>query len=74
MKSRRAIPVGSGYRSAGYRNHEGYPDPTAGCVLAECENIGMAIFERQSKGKRKTIRRRIHPISEMAKDLEALGV
>lgn len=73
MKSRSVRPVGSGYKSSGCRNHEGYPDPTAGSALAGYQNGNRSSRKVKTRKKDKTIKRRIHPVSEMAIDLAALG-
>ena len=71
MKLRSVRPVGSGYQSLGCRNHEGYPDPTAGSALAGYQNGNRPSGRQKTRNKDKTIKRRIHPVSEMAKDLAA---
>lgn len=74
MKLRSVRPVGSGYQSSGCRNHEGYPDPTAGSALAGYRGNNRPSGRQRIRKKEKTIKRRIHPVSEMAMDLAAIGV
>ena len=73
MKLRSVRPVGSGYQSSGCRNHEGYPDPTAGSALAGYQKNNRSSGRKRTRKKEKTIKRRIHPVSEMAMDLAAIG-
>ena len=73
MKFRSVRPVGSGYQSSGCRNHEGYPDPTAGSALAGYQNGNRSSGRQKTRKKGETIKKRIHPVSEMAMDLAALG-
>ena len=73
MKLKSVRPVGSGYQSFGCRNHEGYPDPTAGSALAGYWKDGRSSGRQKNRKKDKTIKRRIHPVSEMAIDLAAIG-
>ena len=73
MKFRSVRPVGSGYQSSGCRNHEGYPDPTAGSALAGYQNDNRTSGRQKTQKKDKTIKRRIPPVSEMAMGLAALG-
>ena len=73
MKLRSVRPVGSGYQSSGCRNHEGYPDPTAGSALAGYRKNNRASGRKKNRKKDKTIKRRIRPVSEMAMDLAAIG-
>ena len=73
MKLRSVRPIGSGYQSSGCRNHEGYPDPTAGSALAGYQKNNRSSGRQRTRKKEKTIKRRIRPVSEMAMDLAAIG-
>lgn len=73
MKLRSVRLIGSGYQSSGCRNHEGYPDPTAGSALAGYQKNNRSSGRKKNRKKDKTIKRRIRPVSEMAMDLVALG-
>ena len=73
VKFRSVRPVGSGYQSTEYRNHEGYPDPTAGGALAGYQNVNRSSGRQRTRKKEKIIKRRIRPVSEMAMDLAAIG-
>ena len=73
MKFRSVRPVGSGYQSSGCRNHEGYPDPTAGSALAGYQNGNRSSGRQKTRKKGESIKKRIHPVSETAMDLAALG-
>jgi len=74
MKSRRVTLVGCGRGKKRYYNAEGYSDPTAGCAMEGSCSVYVAPLTRRPGEKEKIIRRRIHPVSEMGKDLAALGM
>lgn len=73
MKLKSVRPVGSGYQSSGCRNHEGYPDPTAGSALAGYQKNSRSSCRQRKRKKDKSVKRRVHPVSEMAVDLAAIG-
>ena len=73
MKIRSVRPVGSGYQSCAYRNHEGYPDPTAGFALAGYRNRDRLDSRHRPRKKDRAIIGRINPVSEMVVDLTAIG-
>lgn len=74
MKRRRVTLVGCASRRDRYYNAEGYIDPTAGCAIEGSDNIYAAPIIRKPGEKEKTCRKQIHPVSEMEKDLAALGI
>ena len=73
MRIKKARPVGSGYRCSSFRNQEGYPDPTASCAIAGLQKTRSPETEVKPAYKEKTVHGKIHPISQMARDLSALG-
>ena len=57
-----------------YYNAEGYIDPTAGCAIEGSDIIYAAPVIKKPGEHEKVIRRKIHPVSEMERDLAALGI
>ena len=75
MRIKRARPVGSGYRCSSFCNHEGYPDPTASSAMAGLyRKRRPEISGKLALEKEKTVHRKVHPISQMSRDLAALGM
>ena len=74
MKIRRVMLVGCARGKNSYCNAKGYSDPTAGSAMAGSRSIYAAPLTRRPGEKERIIRRKIHPVSEMEKDLAALGL
>ena len=74
MKSRRVTLVGCGRGRDRYYNSEGYSDPTAGCAIEGCHSFYGSPVHRKPGEKERIVRRKVHPVSEMDKDMAKLGV
>ena len=74
MKTRRVTLVGCGHHKNKYLNHEGYPDPTAGCAISGSKNIYGARADKRPGEKERTVYRKILPVSEMDAVLAALDM
>ena len=74
MKRKRVTLVGCASHKDKYYNAEGYIDPTAGCAIEGSDNIYAAPVIRKPGERGKVIRKTIHPVSEMEKDLATLGI
>jgi len=69
MKLRRVQLASCGDHRSGYFNHEGYPDPTAGCAISGKCGIYPASDRRKSAEMEKTVREELPSISEMERYL-----
>lgn len=69
MKHRRIRLAGCGDHRSGYFNHEGYPDPTAGCAINGKCGIYPVSGSRKTEKTEKTVKEELPSISEMEKYL-----
>lgn len=69
MKHRRIRLAGCGDHRSGYFNHEGYPDPTAGCAINGKSGIHSASDGRKPAEMEKTVNEELPSISEMERYL-----
>ncbi len=69
MKLRRARVVGCGYYQSKYKNHEGYPDPTAGIAIERVSRKSKPSANKEFKKRKRGQKEKTGTLLEKSADV-----